>query len=161
MVGIVLAHTSQQYRGYDRGAVETCMPFHSVDEVDVRDVYPCARVSHRLCIVLTLLAPFKVASALGHPIRGMCLALIARIIAHECNAARVHDILLPLTLVHTSCLGCVDVCLVTLLLFQNRKPPLCPASSFYADGWAARVHDDINLTVLAIMAVVAAWSMWK
>lgn len=33
--------------------------------------------------------------------------------------------------------------------------------SMYVDGWAARLHDDINLGVLALMAIVAAWSMWK
>lgn len=33
--------------------------------------------------------------------------------------------------------------------------------TMYVDGWAARVHDDINLAVLAIMALVATWSMWK
>ncbi|CAN0054274.1 unnamed protein product [Laminaria digitata] len=31
----------------------------------------------------------------------------------------------------------------------------------YVDGWAARIHDDMNLLVLAVMALVAAWSMWK
>ena len=33
--------------------------------------------------------------------------------------------------------------------------------TMYVDGWAARVHDDVNLVVLAIMALMAAWSMWK
>lgn len=34
-------------------------------------------------------------------------------------------------------------------------------SRTYRDGLAARLHDDINLSLLAIMAVVAAWSMWR
>lgn len=34
-------------------------------------------------------------------------------------------------------------------------------NSFYADGWAARVHDDVNLGVLAVMSLVAAWSMYQ
>lgn len=35
------------------------------------------------------------------------------------------------------------------------------SGSFYVDGWAARVHDDMNLVVLAVMSVVAAWSMYR
>lgn len=33
--------------------------------------------------------------------------------------------------------------------------------SMYVDGLAARIHDDMNLVVLAAMALVAAWAMWK
>lgn len=31
----------------------------------------------------------------------------------------------------------------------------------YVDGLAARIHDDMNLAVLAGMALMAAWAMWE
>ncbi|CAB1115304.1 unnamed protein product [Ectocarpus sp. CCAP 1310/34] len=46
---------------------------------------------------------------------------------------------------------------------SNRNPHavLTKQKSMYVDGLAARIHDDMNLAVLAGMALMAAWAMWK